>query len=94
MVTLTIKMSGTSASFLFGFDIRFVTAESSFKLDSWTYIIRYTNVDVFTVKLTSYEIRLTSDCTSKGIIKNNEILTNIAIVTTYNTACSSFIFLG
>ena len=50
------------------------------------------NVDTFTFKLTSYEIRLTSDCINKDIIKNYVILLNIAIITTCNTACSRVYF--
>ena len=34
MIAFTIKMSGTSTSLLFSFDIGFMSAESSFKLDS------------------------------------------------------------
>ena len=40
----------------------------------------------------SYEIRLTIDCKSKGIIKNHVILANIAIITACNTACFSVYF--
>ena len=39
-------------------------------------------------KLTSYEIRLPSDYTNKGITKNYVIHLIIAIITTCNTACS------
>ena len=100
MIALTIKMSGTSTSFLSSFDIGFMNAESSFKFDSWTYILFQTfrtyykiyNVKAFTVKLTSYKISLTSDCTNKGIIKNHIILANITIITTCNTAYSNVYF--
>ena len=44
------------------------------------------NVNAFTVKLTSYKIRLTSDCTNTGITKNHVILANITIITSCNTA--------
>ena len=47
------------------------------------------NVNAFTVKLTSYKIRLTSDCANKVNIKNHVILANITIIITCNTACSS-----
>ena len=39
MIVISIKISGTSTSLIFGFDIRFMNAESSFKIHSWTYIL-------------------------------------------------------
>ena len=47
------------------------------------------HVNGFTVRLTSYEIRITSDCTNKCIVKIHVLLANIAIITTCYTACSS-----
>ena len=44
--------------------------------------------------MTSYEIRLPSGCTGKGIIKNHLIFANIAIITICNTACCSVVFFG
>ena len=71
-------------------------AEPTYCSKQLEHVIRYLTLMLsgFTVKLTSYKIRLTSDCTNKGIIKNHVILANITVITTCNTACSSVYFLG
>ena len=68
-----------------------LTAEPTYCSKHLEHVIRY-NVNTFKVKLTSYKIRLTSNCTNKGIIKNHVILANITIITTCNTAYSSVHF--